>query len=322
MFKYFLFFVSVFSFLISDQVEHGYNSVVSSFTKTADPGRINIEITNNNTEYKDIYADDTSYGFTSSLSGIEGINYFGYDLNLIFESAGLNVNPDNNEFDLTDFHFTYNTFGFNTSYHGYNGMGYYASYEMGKMKFPHSNLLQDSWEPTTTSITIGLYALWNEIYSTSSPAMVDGSQYTFPTTRILTGFYINRYRDLFDNYSSVIYMRFAMDFIISEKLNLSNKLDYELLDDNDIFMSFFTSKFIYDLNDNVSIAGSSLFEQNNQGDYLLNFLLEGGYQFNNLKYGYTAFNLKLVPYFRVNIRGKNQIYSNEEFGCKINLLFN
>ena len=59
MFKYFLFFVSVFSFLISDQVEHGYNSVVSSFTKTADPGRINIEITNNNTEYKDIYADDT-----------------------------------------------------------------------------------------------------------------------------------------------------------------------------------------------------------------------------------------------------------------------
>ena len=319
MFKYFLFFISVFSFLISDQVEHSYNSTVSSFTKTAAPGRVSIEIINNNAEYKDAYINDTSYGF-NTLSDISGINYFGYDMNTIFEEAGLN--QIDGSFDVTDFYFTYNTLGFNASYHGYNGMGYYVSYEMGKMEYPHSNLLQDSWEPTTTSITVGVYALWNEIYSKNTPAMVDGSQYTFPTTRILTGFYANRYSDLFDNYSNVIYMRFAMDFIISEKLNFSNKLDYELSDDSDVFMSVFTSKFIYDLNDNVSLAGSSSFEQDNEGDYLLSFLLEGGYQFNNLTYGYTKSNLKLTPYFRTNIGGKNKIYSGEEFGFKVNLFFN
>tara|TARA_B100000686_G_scaffold193880_1_gene200756 strand:+ start:208 stop:1185 length:978 start_codon:yes stop_codon:yes gene_type:complete len=319
MFKYFLFSISIFSFLISDQVEHSYNSSVPSFTKTGDPGRVNIEVTNNNTQYRDAYIDDTSYGF-NTLSDISGITYFGYEMNTIFQEAGLN--QVDGTFDLTDFYFDYNTFAFNASYHGYNGMGYYLSYEMGQMEFPHSNLLQDSWNPTTSSITVGLYALWNEIYSTSSPAMVDGSQYTFPTTKILTGFYINRYHDLFDNYSSVVYMRIAMDFIISEKLNFSNRLDYDFSDDADVFMSIFTSKFIYDINNNVSIAASSSFQQDNQGDYLLSFLLEGGYQFNNLTYGYTKSNIKLAPYFKSNIGGKNKIYSSEEFGLKIHLFFN
>ena len=208
------------------------------------------------------------------------------------------------------------------SYHGYNGMGYYASYEIGQMKFPYSNLTHDSWSPNTTSVTVGIYALWNEMYAMSSPAIVDGNQFTFPTTRIFTGFYLSKNRDLFDKYSNIAYLRFAMDFIISNKLVLTNKLDYELSDDSDVFMSILTSKFIYDLNDNVSIAGSSSFEQDNQGDYLLNLLLEGGYQFSSLSYGYTKLDLKLVPYFRMNIGGKNKIYSNEEFGFKINIFFN
>ena len=314
MFKYLLFFVSVFSFLISDQVHHNYNSTIPSFTKTADPGRVSIEIINNNAEYKDMYVGDSSYEFNTITGEISGINYLGYDINTIFDETGLN--------ETNDFHFTYNTIAFNASYHGYNGMGYDVSYEMGKIEFPYANLLQTSWEPTITSITVGVYALWNEIYSKSSPAMVDGSQYTFPTTRILTGFYINKYRDLFDNYSDVIYAKLAIDFILSEKLNLSNKLDYELSDDNDVFMSLFTSKFIYDLNENVSVAGSLLFEQDNQGDYLFNFLLEGGYQFNNITHGYTKMNFKLSPYFGVNVGGKNSIYSSEEFGVKLNLFFN
>ena len=313
MLKYFLFFIPIFSFLISAEIKHSHNSTVSSFTKTADSGRINIEIANNNTNYKNVYVEDVDYGF-NTISQISGVNYSGYDIDAIFQQSGLN--------EISDFNFTYNTFEVNASYHGYNGMGYYVSYEMGQMGFPYSNSLQGSWEPSTTSITIGIYALWNEIYSTSSPAMLDGSQYTFPTTRILTGFYINRYRDLFDNYSDIMYVKFAMDFILSSKLNLSNKLDYELLDDNDTFMSLFISKFIYDLNKNVSVAGSFLFKQDNQGDYLLNFLLEGGYQFDNITHGYTKLNLKLTPYFKTNIGGKNNIYSSEEFGFKINLFFN
>ena len=63
MFKYFLFFISLFSFLISTEIKHSHNSTVSSFTKTADSGRINIEIANNNTKYKDVYVGDTDYGF-------------------------------------------------------------------------------------------------------------------------------------------------------------------------------------------------------------------------------------------------------------------
>ena len=312
MFRHFLFFISALSFIFSIGIEHSYNSTVTSFTKTADPGRMNIAVTNNNAEYKDVYVDDTNYPFTT-LTEISEINYKGYDIANILQESGL---------DIDDFHFTSNTFGFNTSYHGYNGMGYYASYKMEQITFPHSVSLQKSWEPSTTSITVGVYALWNEIYSMSAPAMVDGSQYTFPTTRILTGLYVNRYRGLFDEYSDILYLRLAMDFIVSQKLNLSNKLDYELSDDNDVFMSIFTTKFIYDLNDNVSVAGSLLFKQDNQGDYLLNFLLEGGYQFNNMAYGYTQSNLKLVPYFKMNIGGKNNIYSSEEFGFKIKLFFN
>jgi len=322
MFKYFLFFIFVFSFLISDEVNHSYDSVVTSFTKTSSPGRVNFGITNSNAEYQNIYIDDSSKEFTNSLYGIESIKYSGYDVNTIFEKAGLSRDPNTNEFDLTDFHFSYNTIKFDVSYHGYNGMGYYASYESGKMVFPHSTSMQKSWEPNTASVTVGIYALWNEIYSTSSPAIVDGSQYTFPTTRILTGLYLNKYRDLFEQYSDVAYIKFAMDFIVSNKLILSNKLDYELSDDNDVFMSLFTSKFIYDLNDNVSIAGSSLFEQDNQGDYLMNFLLEGGYQFNDFTYGHTKLDLKLIPYFRVNVGGKNKIYSDQEFGFKVNVFFN
>ena len=121
MFKYFLFFVSIFSFLISDQVGHSYNSTIPSFTKTADPGRVSAEIINNNAEYKDVYVDDTSYGF-SNLTSISEINYFGHDVEDMFQESGLN--------QINDFHFSCNTFGFNASYHGYNGMGYYASYEM------------------------------------------------------------------------------------------------------------------------------------------------------------------------------------------------
>ena len=323
MFKYFLFFIAIFSFLISSEIDHTYNSVITSFTKTSNSGRVNFGITNNSAKYKNIYIDDVSKAFTNSLSKIEGVTYSGYDVNLIFEASGLTNDPiDNDIFNLTDFEFSYNTITFDASYHGYNGMGYYASYEVGQMEFPHSNLTHDSWDPNTTSVTVGIYALWNEIYSTSSPAIVDGSQFTFPTTRIFTGFYLSKYRDLFDKYSNIAYFRFAMDFIISNKLVLSNKLDYELSDDSDVFMSLFASKFIYDLNDKVSVSGSSLFKQDNQGDYLMDFLLEGGYQFNNLSYGYTKLDFKLVPYFRVNIAGKNKIYSNEEVGFKINIFFN
>ena len=324
MFKYFLFSISIFSFLISNQVNHSYDGVIASFTKTSDPGRVNFGVSSNNAEYENIYINDRGYSFAdlSALSEIApDLTYSGYHINTIFETAGFaGLIPD--EFDLTDFHFSYNTIKIDASYHGYNGMGYYVSHEVGEMAFPYLTSIQQSWKPSTTSTTIGVYALWNEIYSTSSPAIVDGEQYTFPTTRIFTGFYLNRYRDLFDVYSDVAYIRLAMDFIISNKLISSHKLDYELSDDSDVFMSLFTSKFIYDLNSNVSIAASSLFEQDNQGNYLSSLLLEGGYQFNNFTYGYTKLDFKLIPYFRVNIGGKNEIYSNEEFGIKIDIFFN
>ena len=128
-------------------------------------------------------------------------DYYGYTTEEIIDMAGV---------DLNDLAITHTTSGVGASYHGKHGMGYFASYELGKFKFPYSNV-------STTSITAGLYALWNEIYSTSAPSIVDGAQYTSPTTRILTGFYINRYDDLFNNFFNVAYLRVAMDFIFSNK---------------------------------------------------------------------------------------------------------
>ena len=65
MFKYFLFFTSIFSFLISDQVNHSYSSTITPFTKTGESGRVSVGITSDNAEYKDMYVDDTSYGINT-----------------------------------------------------------------------------------------------------------------------------------------------------------------------------------------------------------------------------------------------------------------
>ena len=56
-----------------------------------------IEVINNNLDYKDAYIGDSKYGF-NQLTNISGINYFGYDMNTIFDEAG--VNQINNEYVL------------------------------------------------------------------------------------------------------------------------------------------------------------------------------------------------------------------------------
>ena len=308
MLKYFVFFVSIFSLLISEQVEHSYNSAVPSFTKTPDPGRINIEIIHNRAKYNDIYINNETYSFKEAfLSGLEIGNYYnGHTIDELVTLAGIN--------DINELDYTHTFTAINASYHGKHGMGYYASYELGKFKFPNSNV-------TTTTITAGLYGLWNEIYSGSAPAVVDGAQYTSPTTRILTGFYVNRYDDMFNNFFNVAYLRLVMDFILSNKTTLTNKMDYEILDKGDVFMSSGISKFIYDFNDKASVAVSIKYEQDNQGDNLSELLLEGGYQINNISSGYTKSTLKIVPYAKINIDGKNNFYSNRQYGIKFNLFF-
>ena len=105
------------------------------------------------------------------------------------------------------------------------------------------------------------------------------------------------------------------------KTTLSNKIDYEVLDKGDVFMSSLISNFIYDFNDKASVAVSIKYQQDNQGDNLSDLFLQGGYQINNITSGYTKSTLKIIPYTKINIDGKNNFYSNREYGFNLILLF-
>jgi len=212
--------------------------------------------------------------------------------------------------------FDLNGFAVSAMYHGVNGIGFKGFQMMEDFSFDSGN------KPSRITSSFGMYLAWNEIYPESSPSMLDGHQFTFPTTKILTGISYTRLKDIDNNYYEALFLTGAMDLIISNELILTNFLKFDIIDDDDKSWSVLSSKLVYDLDEKISIAPSFTYAQNNSGDYENFVMIEGGYQFRDLNYGYLHVDAKISPYLRFNVAGQNVTYPNKEAGVNFYFFFN
>ena len=295
MFKYIYIFLLFLSFLFSDSVEHNYNSAIHAYTKTPKPGRVNLglDLAQNN---QDSYYD--SKGESHSLT-----NFDKYSIGEIALYA---------------------------KYHGVNGAGYNFIILSEAKKwdnFEENNIIK---EDDNITFQLGYYLVWNEVYEHNNPAVISGHQYTFPSTRIVSGLNlvsmkndvsINgiKYKD--ETYSALNAFT-SFDLIIGSKTILSSILSTDLVDDDNINLSFLRSKIVYDFNENVSFSPGLSYEFDNESNYIFYGLLEGGYQFRKLKYGHFNSTIKINPYFKVIFSGENMDYKDTMYGLSFKLLFN
>ena len=298
MYKYFISTIFIISLGLSDQVDHNFDSVIMPHTKVPYPGRVNVDFVYGNAKYNSIYIENKSHSL-----------------------------PDNKKFKVSGY-------GINVKYHGVNGVGVEASLISEEFKF---NNLENTYNDfygvdidasfTKSTSIFGIYFNWNEIFPHTSPSGLNSHQFTFPTTRIINGLYVQNV-DIGTYSYSKTFGTFAMDFIVTKKCIISNKvlvdlaLDDATVLDDDMSFSWLNSKIIYDINDNISVAPGFVYAVNKNGSYETFLLLEAGYQFADLSYGYFNSDIKLVPYLKLNVDGKNLLYANYEFGVSVHLLFN
>ena len=201
----------------------------------------------------------------------------------------------------------------NGAYHGTNGIGLSGSQIMENESINNGSRI------TTTA---AIYMVWNEIYPDSSPSMLDGHQFTFPSTRILTGLSVFRMKDFNNNYCNAASANIAMDLIISNTLILTNNIDLDLQDNNDFIWSTVSSKLIYDITEKITVAPSISYRQDNSGYHETNIMIEAGYQYKDLNYGYLHTDAKISPFVKFNIFGQDVIYADTEFGANFYFFFN
>ena len=218
-----------------------------------------------------------------------------------------------NEIDLGNQKLKYKDYTLNAKYHGYNGAGYDFSFTSNKIN-----------QARIRAVSVGVYFIWNEIFSDSTPAVVSGKQYTFPTTRILVGLY-GRSLDTDLGTSSVGSFKFAMDFIISSKCILTNQFSFDFSDEDKISDDIINSKIILDLNDTFSYGIGVEYLSNKTmlaATNLASLTFDAGIQFKNLSKGYMDYTFKLNPYAKYILSGKNRQFNQNEVGIKLNVLFN
>ena len=266
------------SVLLSDTVEHGYESAIPTFAKNPHPGRMSVAMSVSNLNYTNAYIGDE-------------------------------------KFPLAD-KFNSNAIGISAKYHGTNGVGISGLHLMENFSYDSGD------DPSRITTALGVYMVWNEIYPESSPSMLDGHQFTFPTTRIVSGLNFMTMKDIDNNNYDAVFFTGALDLIVSKSLILSNFLRFDLSDKDDISWSVLSSKLVYDFNQNISIAPSMTYIQNNNGDYETFVMIEGGYQFKNLSYGYLHTDIKISPFIRLNITGQDVIYPDTELGFNLHFYFN
>jgi len=282
MYKY----VIIVSFFIailipSENLEHSMNSSINSFTKTPDEGRMFINLGLSNNKFSSIY-----------------------------NANGKKIRLSNST------QYKYSHVSVDATYHGTKGAGY--NMQVSFLKADYNDSVRDFDQ---TSYAFGAYFVWNEMFQRLNPAVMNGYQYTFPTTRIINGV-----RLIAKEVGSTSYVAvgatFAMDFIIGSKCILSNRLNADLMDDDNIHLSVLSSKVIYDFNKNYSFGTSFNYLVNNNGDHLAVLSLEGGYQFNNLQYGNFNSTIQINPYFEMTLFGENMLIEENKFGLNLNVLFN
>ena len=218
-----------------------------------------------------------------------------------------------NEIELGNEELKYKDYTFNAKYHGYNGAGYDFSFTSNKIN-----------QARIRAVSAGIYFIWNEIFSNSTPAVVSGKQYTFPTTRILVGLY-GQSLDTDSGTSSVGSLKIAMDFIISSKCILTNQFSFDFSDEDKISDDIINSKVILDLNDTFSYGIGIEYLSNKTmlvATNLASLTFDAGIQFKNLNRGYMNYTFKLNPYAKYVLSGKNRSFNQNEVGIKLNVLFN
>ena len=294
MYKYLItisFFIAI--LISSENLEHPFSSSINSYTKTPNEGRmfINVDLSNNK--------------FLSRYDG-------GGD------KTNLGVN----------YKYRKNNTTISAIYHGTKGAGY--KFQVSSTKKTYEN--KDNNENFLT-YSLGTYFLWNEMFGRLKPAVMDGYQYTFPSNRIITGLNFMSGEVLDDNdnkkTSQALGVSVAIDFIIGSKCILSNKLDAEVMDDDDLYDTVISSKMIYDFNENISIGTGLNYRLQDDGNIAV-ITIEGGYQLKDLKYGNFSSTIQINPYFQKSIFGENMdiyrpvIFPNNlnEMGLKLNILFN
>ena len=346
MFKYFiLLFISL---LIS-------NSAIPSYTITSKPGKMKFEIASDHlhpkifNNYNSYYYDDGN-GFSVDLldCGLDGIcpGDCGTD-NLCAGDFGYTVpDEDGSEYILPDDNGTENDgingmdvyisngTKVNVMYHGTNGMGFDFHLFEEQRKYDYlASILKDDLsdhpyydyalefgtKEDLTHYNLGIYYVWNEIKGDNS--LINNEQYTFPSTRILSGLYYKAINTE-DNNFDAIYNLTAMDFIISNNLILSNQLIFDLSDSDDISPSSLSSKLIYNMAPAIAFASSYTYKQYSDESYESFFMFESAVQLLNLNHGNFNSNIKVSPYAMVSLGGKNVLYSKNEFGLNLKVFFN
>jgi len=308
--------ICLISFLISNEVKHNYESAIMPYTKTPNAGRINA-----------------SFNF--------------------FENSKSNAFIGTEEVDIGSAKLNAKEYVISAIYHGYNGAGYDFSFSSNKYSVRDDIVTLPFYSIRERNITAGVYFIWNEIFPNSSPGVVSGKQFTFPTTRVLVGLYAKSIDSDLSKTTSAI-LKVAMDFIISNKCILTNQVSFNLGDKQNIntgkeefelvndalplisksSSDFINSKLIMDVNDMFTYGIGLEYRSNrliisDQTDFeislsqnLTSITFDAGIQFKNLNKGYMNYTFKLNPYARYVLSGKNIAFTQNEIGIKLNVLFN
>ena len=331
---------------------------IPSYTITSNPGKMKIGFGISNKEYNNYYhSDGTSLGidyldcgtdgqcstiyqdvasdgndilFTAPVESIANPNWTGPDTN---GSEGDGINGSNV--------YTSNGITFSAMYHGMDGVGFdfYLLQEnrnytfladiidRGLVEHPlYDNALAVDPTQDWTHYDFGVYYVWNEIENMDYP-LFNSSQYTLPTTRILSGLYFKGSNSENVNLNA-IYMLNAMDFIIGNRLVWSNQLIVDYKDRDNISPCSIKSKLIWNIMNNIALAPSFTYNKYDSieagdSDMYEGFMtLEGSFQFKS-DFGNLDYNMKLMPYLMMSLLGsENLVHAKNEFGLNLNVFFN
>ena len=264
-----------------------------------------------------VVADQVEHDYNSAIPTFTKTAHPGR-VNLFISSGSATFSNiyDGSESISLDNKFTVRGAMVSASYHGVNGVGISGSHKQERLYYANGA------DPSRITSTLGFYMVWNEIYPDSSPSMLDGHQFTFPTTRILSGINFMRMKSIDNNYYDALFLTTAFDLIISESLILTNLFKIDIADSDDISWTTLSSKLVYDLDTKISVAPSFVYAQNNSGDYETFVMVDGSYQFRNLNYGYLHIDAKISPYLKFNISGQDVEYSKHEAGINFYFFFN
>ena len=205
-------------------------------------------------------------------------------------------------------------FGIKLDYLGMHGAG--VSYSFSKSDLDWGVVSGDFVQTET-----GVYYLWNNVIGG-----VDLHDLTFKLTRIKTGIF-SRTGKLDSNgiegktYSAQVF-RAAIDFIISDKIILTNLIETNIKDKDYVSNEQIASKIIYDVSEKASAAieFNRIDIASSADQYENSLKLYGSYQFSDIQWGNLNFDFKIVPFYSHSLSGKNY-FKTSSMGVQLHTYF-